>query len=130
MVQRMQVQHAGGVGGETANAATPGAAGNAGDVSPPTAATGGPASGSNIPPTAPGVAPPQPGPRAERAARRDVRPPDVQAELNDDDQLEDLCKPGGVMLSYLPAVHARLQYETNGKASIFDKPWLVPTFLC
>ena len=50
-------------------------------------------------------------------ARPEHRPPDVEAELDDDEQLQDADAAAGVMGTYLKAVYERLHSEVCGTAS-------------
>lgn len=63
----------------------------------------------------------QPSPEGESdysgGARPEHRPPDVEAELDDDEQLQDADAAGGVMATYLKAVFERLHSEVSGIAS-------------
>jgi len=66
-------------------------------------------------------------------ARREERPADVVAELDEDEQLDESGNlishddTSSVMGEYLKAVYARLQSETTGSASrnALEEPWLL-----
>ena len=45
--------------------------------------------------------------------RREHRPADIEAELNDDEQFDGADAPGGVMATYLAAVFSRLHAEVR-----------------
>jgi len=65
--------------------------------------------------------------------RREERPADVVAELDEDEQLDECGNlisnddTSSVMGEYLKAVYARLQSETTGIASrnVLEEPWLL-----
>jgi len=65
-------------------------------------------------------------------ARREERPADVVAELDEDEQLDECGNlisddASSVMGEHLKAVYARLQSETTGIASrnVLEEPWLL-----
>ena len=66
-------------------------------------------------------------PSAADPPRRNVRPDDVQADLDEDDQLGDAAAEPGVMGEYLKAVFDRLHSEVCGAASRspLEPKWLV-----
>lgn len=59
------------------------------------------------------------------SARREHRPDDIEAELDDEDQLDGADAPGGVMATYLEAVFSRLQSEVRGDAKRQQATWLL-----
>ena len=64
---------------------------------------------------------------ADGAARKDVRPDDVEADLDEDDDLDGADAVGGVMNMYLKVVFERLHSETCGAASRapLEEKWLL-----